>query len=140
MQIAFILDLDGVLFDSHPLHRIAWRELLREAGKEVFDAELDFIMDGATRDVTLRHFLGPLSPEQIAHYAAQKDGIPQRKENRVRTVAGIEKFLELVEAAAIPMAVASSGSKARVERMLDKHALSRRFTVVLTSDDVGDGK
>jgi beta-phosphoglucomutase-like phosphatase (HAD superfamily) len=70
MQIAFILDLDGVLFDSHPLHRIAWRELLREAGKEVFDAELDFIMDGATRDETLRHFLGPLSPEQIAHYSA----------------------------------------------------------------------
>jgi HAD superfamily hydrolase (TIGR01509 family) len=140
MRIAFIFDMDGVLFDSHPVHRMAWRELLREAGKEVSEAELDFILEGTTRDEILCHFLGPLSPEQLSHYAAQKDAIFQQKEERVQTVAGIEEFLNLVEAAAIPMAVASSGSKARVERMLQTHGLSGRFAVALTSDDVGVGK
>jgi len=140
MRIAFVFDMDGVLLDSHPVHRLSWRELLREAGKEVSDAELDFVLEGTTRDEILCHFLGPLSPEQIAHYAKQKDAIFQQKEDRVRTIAGLEEFLDLVEAAAIPMAVASSGSKARVERMLEKHGLSGRFTVVLTSDDVGVGK
>jgi len=140
MHIALIFDLDGVLFDSHPVHRMAWRELLREAGKEVSEAELNFILEGATRDEILRHFLGPLSPEQAACYAAQKDAIFQQKEDRVRTVAGLTEFLDLAESASIPMAVASSGSKSRVERMLVKHGLSRRFAVVLTSDDVGLGK
>ena len=51
-----------------------------------------------------------------------------------------DRPLDLVEGASIPMAVASSGSKARVERMLETHGLSRRFAVVLTSDDVGVGK
>jgi beta-phosphoglucomutase-like phosphatase (HAD superfamily) len=59
MCIAFIFDMDGVLFDSHPVHRIAWREPLREAGKKVSEAELDFILEGTTRDEILRHFLGP---------------------------------------------------------------------------------
>ena len=140
MRIAFVFDVDGVLFDSHPVHRLAWREILREAGKEVSEAELDFILEGTTRNEILCHFLGPLSPEQITHYATQKDAIFQQKEDRVQTVAGIEEFLDHVEAASIPMAVASSGSKARVERMLGKHGLSRRFAVVLTSDDVGVGK
>jgi beta-phosphoglucomutase len=140
MGIAFIFDMDGVLFDSHPIHRLAWRELLREAGKEVSEAELDFVLEGTTRDEILRHFLGPLSPEQIAHYATRKDTIFREEEDRVQTVAGIEEFLDLVEAAAIPMAVASSGSRLRVERMLDKHGLSGRFAAVLTSEDVGVGK
>jgi hypothetical protein len=64
----------------------------------------------------------------------------QQKEEGVQTVAGIKEFLDLAEAAAIPMAVASSGSKARVERMLDKHGLSGGLAVVLTSDDVAVGK
>jgi len=140
MRIAFVFDVDGVLFDSHPLHRIAWRKLLREAGKEVSETELDFVLEGASRDEILRHFLGPLSPQQIALYATQKDAIFRQEEDRVQTVAGLEEFLDLVGSASIPMAVASSGSKARVERMLDKHGWSGRFAVVLTSDDVGVGK
>jgi HAD superfamily hydrolase (TIGR01509 family) len=140
VRIAFVFDMDGVLFDSHPVHRIAWRELLRGAGKEVSEAELDFLLDGATRDEILRHFLGALSSEKIALYSKQKDAIFQREEDRVQTIAGLEEFLDLVEAAAIPMAVASSGSKVRAERMLDKHGLRGRFAVVLTSDDVGVGK
>jgi len=140
MRIAFVFDVDGVLFDSHPVHRLAWRELLREAGKEVSEAELDFILEGTTRDEILRHFLGPLSPQQIALYATQKDAIFRQEEDRVQTVAGLEEFLDLVGSASIPMAVASSGSKARVERLLDKHGWSGRFAVVLTSDDVGVGK
>jgi len=140
MRIAFIFDMDGVLFDSHPVHRMAWRQLMREAGKELSDAELDFVLEGTTRDEILRHFLGPLSSEQIAFYAEQKDTIFQKQEYQVQTTAGLRDFLDLLESASIPMAVASSGSKVRVERMLEKHGLSGRFAVVLTSDDVGVGK
>jgi beta-phosphoglucomutase len=140
VRIALIFDMDGVLFDSHPVHRIAWRELLRGVGKEVPEAELDFLLDGASRNEILRHFLGALSSEKIALYAKQKDAIFQREEDQVHTVAGLDRFLDLVEAAAIPMAVASSGSRVRVERMLDGHGLRGRFAVVLTSDDVGVGK
>lgn len=140
MQIAFVFDMDGVLFDSHPAHRMAWRELLWEAGREISDAELDFVMEGATREEMLRHFLGPLSPEQMAFYANRKDAIFRKEEARVSTVPGLENFLDRAESAAIPMAVASSGSRVRVQRMLEMHGLADRFPVVLTGDDVRVGK
>jgi len=106
----------------------------------VSDAELDFVLEGTTRDEILHHFLGPLSPEQIAHYARQKDAIFRHEENRVQTVPGLEEFLDLVRSASIPMAVASSASKVRVKRMLDDHGLTDRFGVILTGDDVRVGK
>jgi beta-phosphoglucomutase len=140
MRIALVFDMDGVLFDSHPLHRRAWRKLLREAGKDVSEAELEFVLEGATREEILRHFLGPLTPQQTALYARKKEAIIRQEEDRVQAIEGLEVFLDLVESASIPMAVATSASKVRVTRMLENHALADRFAAVLTGDDVPGGK
>lgn len=135
-----IFDLDGVLFDSHPVHRQAWRGVLQNAGKNASDDELDFIMSGATREEIFHHFLGPLSSEQIATYAQQKDTIVRNEEHQVRTVPGIEAFLDMVESAHFPKAVATSASKVRANRILEKHGMAARFNAVITSDDVRKGK
>lgn len=135
-----IFDLDGVLFDSHPVHRRAWREFLRGLGRMVSDEELDFILDGAKREEILRHFLGPLSRKQTASYVARKESIFRSEEESLRTVDGLEEFLSTVEDAAIPKLVATSASKARAGRMLQKHGLTDRFTAIITGDDVPSGK
>jgi HAD superfamily hydrolase (TIGR01509 family) len=140
MRIALVFDMDGVLFDSHPLHRSAWRELLREAGKDVSEAELEFVLEGATREEILSHFLGPLTPQQATLYARKKEAIFRQEEARVQAIEGLEEFLDLVESASIPMAVATSASRLRVTRMLENHALADRFAAVLTGDDVPGGK
>jgi HAD superfamily hydrolase (TIGR01509 family) len=140
MRIALVFDMDGVLFDSHPLHRSAWRELLQEAGKDVSEAELEFVLEGTTREEILHHFLGSLTPQQVALYARKKEAIFRREESRVQTIKGLEVFLDLMESASIPMAVASSASKMRVTRMLENHTLADRFAAVLTGDDVPNGK
>jgi beta-phosphoglucomutase len=140
MGIALVFDMDGVLFDSHPVHLSAWRELLRGAGKEVSDAELEFVLEGPTREQILHHFLGPLTPQQAALYAIQKEALFQQEEDRVQAIEGLEAFLDLVESASIPTAVATSASRRRVTRMLENHALADRFAAVLTGDEVPGGK
>ena len=135
-----IFDLDGVLFDSHPVHRKAWREVLQKAGKDTSDDELDFIMSGATREEIFHHFFGPLTSKQIATYTQQKDAIVRNEEHQVRTIAGVEAFLDLVESADLPKAVATSASKARAKRILEKHGMATRFSAVITGDDVRKGK
>lgn len=140
MKIALVFDMDGVLFDSHPVHQSAWRELLRGVGKEVSDVDLEFVLDGATREEILHHFLGPLTPQQATLYAKQKEAIFRQKEDRVQAIEGLELFLDLVEAASIPMAVATSASRMRATRMLANHALAERFAAVVTGDDVPGGK
>src|SRR5579872_6814135 len=140
MQIALIFDVDGVIFDSHPVHLRVWRTLLQETGRSVSDAELEYTLEGSTRDEAFRHFWGQLSPQQIESYSSRKNAMFRELEGMVETVKGLEKFLDLVEAAAIPKAIASSGSKERVLRMLDRHGLINRFATVLTGDDVRVGK
>lgn len=132
--------MDGVLFDSHPIHKRAWGELLRSVGKIVSDEELDFIMTGATREEILQHYLGPLNAEQLAVYGKQKELMFRSEEHDLRTIEGLEAFLDLVETAAIPKIIATSASRIRAKRMLDKHELTDRFKAIVTSDDVPKGK
>ena len=140
MAFGLIFDMDGVLFDSHPAHRKVWRELLQSLGKPVSDGELDFIMDGARREEILRHFLGPLSPEQITAYTKHKEALFRKEEEDLQTVQGLKSFLGRTESASIPKVVATSASRARTRRMLDRHGLRNRFKAIVTADEVRKGK
>jgi beta-phosphoglucomutase-like phosphatase (HAD superfamily) len=42
-----VFDMDGVIIDSHPAHRLAWKSFLRSLGREACDEELDFILVAA---------------------------------------------------------------------------------------------
>jgi beta-phosphoglucomutase len=140
MARGLIFDLDGVIFDSHPVHRKAWRGLLQKAGRQTSDDELDFIMDGATREELLHHFLGPLSPKEIASYARLKEAMFQNEEHHLQMIGGLEAFLDLVEIARLPKVVATSASRSRARRILEQHKLTARFAAVITGDDVRKGK
>src|SRR5690242_18459217 len=72
---AVIFDFDGVVVDSHPAHRQAWKAFFRSLEMEVPDAELAFIQEGRKREDVLRHFLGDITPEQVESYGARKDAI-----------------------------------------------------------------
>jgi HAD superfamily hydrolase (TIGR01509 family) len=135
-----IFDLDGVLFDSHPVHKRAWRSLLQSLGRSVSDEELDFILDGAKREEILLHFLGPLSGAQASAFSAWKDSMVLTEENNIHPMKGLEAFLDLLGEAAILKAVATSASKARAQRMLERCNLAYRFAAVFTGDDVSSGK
>src|ERR1700746_3683034 len=67
-----VFDLDGVIVDSHPLHKHAWRAFLASVGKEVSDADLDFIFEGRKRREILIHFLGELSDSDIQRFGNKK--------------------------------------------------------------------
>jgi len=140
MTRGMIFDMDGVLFDSHPVHRKAWCEVLHDLGKAVSDEELDFILDGPTRDQILQHFFGALPQGQILSYVQKKDLLFRREEENLRIVDGVQSFLETAEAAGIPRVIATSASKTRAERMLRRYGLIHRFAAVITGDDVSNGK
>src|SRR5438477_6622129 len=81
-----------------------------------------------------------LSAEQTAHYGALKDAILKDSMPAPKTVAGLEHFMEQIKDAGLPMAVASSASRTRVESALGRLNLASSFQVVITGDDVTQGK
>jgi len=135
-----IFDFDGVIVNSHAAHIKAWKEVLLSKGKTLSDADLSFVREGAKREEILRHFLGELSPEQITSYGIEKDKLFQASARELKLVPGFTGFLLQLDSAALPSAVATSGSRSRVEQTLENLNLGKRFRAVVTGNDVERGK
>jgi len=140
MLQAVIFDLDGVIVDSHSAHRRAWKTFLRSMGKDASDKQLEFVLEGHKRETILRHFLGDLNEDQVKHYGARKEALFKDAAPELKTVAGVHEFLTQCEDSGLQLALASSASRRRAEYILDHLDLKRRFSVVLTGDDVDQGK
>jgi len=140
MLAGIIFDFDGVIVDSHPVHIEAWKALFSAMGKAVGDEQLSFVTEGAKREEILRRFLGDLTPEQIKLYGEEKERLYQAHASELKLVRGVTGFLRQVDAAGVPSAVATSGSRNRVERTLKTFGLLGRFHAIVTAEDVARGK
>jgi len=135
-----IFDFDGVIVDSHPVHSRAWKKFLDSVGRTVSEEQLQFVLDGRKRDDILRHFMGELDADQIVEYGRRKEQFFRDEAAHVRTIDGLRGFLEDLEFEQLALAIASSGSRSRIHFLLDMLGLKKLFRVVLTGDEVEQGK
>jgi len=140
MLRAAIFDMDGVIVDSHPVHKKTWRKFLESLGKEIDEEDLNFIMEGRKREEILRHFLGDLSNEQVRILGHQKEQFFREESADIKVIEGLREFLQQLSEAKIRLAVASSGSNGRVNYLLDSLNLRHYFQAIVTGDEVMYGK
>ena len=135
-----IFDMDGVLIDSHPAHRKAWREFFQSLGKDVSDQELEFVLDGRKRSEILRHFLGDMPECVLGEYGRRKDELFQGMAFEVKPVPGVVEFVEDLIRQRIKLGLATSASKSRTLSTLRHLHLTDCFATVVTGDDMPEGK
>jgi HAD superfamily hydrolase (TIGR01509 family) len=140
MLRGIVFDMDGVIIDSHPAHRLAWKGFLDSVGRETREEELDFILEGCKRAEILRHFLGELAPEQITEYGNRKDKLLQEHVDAIQPMPGVVELLSHLSQAGIPRAVATSASRRRAYGTLEELGLVSYFQAIVTGDDVAEGK
>lgn len=135
-----VFDFDGVIVDSHPVHVRAWKRFLDSVDRTATEEQLQFVLDGRKREDILRHFMGELSEEQIIEYGCRKEKFFREEARHVRTTNGVLAFLEDLECEHLTLAIASSGSRSRIDFLLERLDLKNTFRVVVTGDDVEQGK
>lgn len=135
-----VFDMDGVVIDSHPAHRAAWKAFLGAVGKPVLDSDLDIILDGGKREEILKHFLGDLSPQQIEQYGSLKDEILRNRTTRLEPITGVIEFLNELCNSSVRVALATSASRQRTLDTLNELQLTHYFEAIVTGDDVAAGK
>src|SRR5215469_1288943 len=140
MLRGIIFDLDGVLIDSHPAHMRAWKLFLSSLGREVSDEELEVVLEGQKREDILRHFLGELTEQQVRQYGAQKEALFRSSVPEIKITVGLPEFLRQTATSGLAMALASSGSRARVEYLVKELGFHQYFPAIVTGDDVTTGK
>ncbi len=142
MTEAVIFDMDGVLIDSGAHHRAAWRALLAELGEEPAHPEYWRLTIGRPSEEALPLLLGRRVPEHESWHLARRkrDLYVDFARAGMVPVAGVREFVAALSRLGIPRAVGTSASRFDVDRMLAGVGLRRHFDVIVTADDVTQGK
>ncbi|HHI68391.1 MAG TPA: HAD family phosphatase [Planctomycetes bacterium] len=140
-QKGVLFDMDGVLVDSGPIHREAWKRLAREAGRPMEDSFFDRVF-GMRNEEILEELLGPgLDRERKAALGKRKEEIYRAlARERLAPAPGAAELVAALEKAGFRLALASSGPRANVELMLDVTGLGREMETYVSAEDVERGK
>ena len=133
---AFLLDLDGTLVDSEPLHRASYEAWFAHRGWELPDLA---IFTGRRAEDVFAVEPGPWSGLDPA--ALAREVVPFVPDDLPTPVPGARDLLVAARAAGVPLAIVTSAGPPWVERSLE--ALDLDLTavdVVVTARDVVDGK
>lgn len=139
---AIIFDMDGVIVDSER----HWQEL---------EAELLPSLVPTWQPSDLRKILG-MSMDDIYRFLVEEHHFSQPKqqflalyqqleidiyEHRAALIEGVAEAFVTLRDAGLPLAIASSGGKQRIARVLKRFGLQETFQEVVSADDVaGIGK
>ena len=134
---AFIFDMDGVIVDSNPLHRLAWEAFNRRYGLETTE-EMHQRMYGRRNDQIVRDFYGEaLSEEEVAARGFAKEALyREMAAGRLEAMLAPGLLEFLVKYQDVPKAVASNAEPANVEFVLDRAGLRQYFRVIVDGHQV----
>jgi len=138
---AVIFDMDGVLADTGPWHRLAWEQLAAENGittDEQFFAEQ---FGKVNREILPLLFRRDLADDELHRFGARKEEIFRGLyRDRVEPLPGVIGLTRTLGVGGFRLAVGSSGPRRNVAMVLDGIGLSRRLSAVITGEDVSRGK
>jgi HAD superfamily hydrolase (TIGR01509 family) len=136
-----VFDLDGVIVDSEPVHERATDEYLAGLGATVDQGLRDDMMGRRVRELTdaIAARLG-LPPREVL---AQREAIFWRMLDEgegPRPMPGLHTAIARLSGAGLPLAVATSGTRAYVEHVLERLGVRGAFKAVVSGEDVVNGK
>jgi beta-phosphoglucomutase family hydrolase len=130
--LALIFDMDGVIVNSNPVHREAWKRYNLRFGIVTDEAMLERMYGKHNDDIVRDYFGDHLSAEEIAAHGRGKERLyremmASRLEQSL--VPGIRQFL--ARHAALPLAVATNAEPANVSFVLDAAGMRESFRIVV---------
>jgi HAD superfamily hydrolase (TIGR01509 family) len=138
---AILFDCDGTLVDTMPAHYRSWQEVLRAAGvpeELAYDRFCmwggmagDLVAEEICRELSLPHPPTELADQKRTHFMGRDHDHP--------LIEPVVEFARLI-AQTHPVAVVSGGNRKTVDRTLADAELTDLFHVVVTPEDVAQGK
>ena len=133
---AVVFDMDGVLFDTETLYEQAALAAGREIGIDMTSAFFRSTVGSpwpVVRQRMLDHFGPDLEVDRVA--AASARVFRELCETQSLLKPGVLELLDLLDERGLPRAVATSSSRATVERHLQRYALAGRFQGIAAHGD-----
>ncbi len=139
---AVIFDLDGTLIDNNAYHIKAFKAFYDKIGKPFTIEEYKQHINGrVNREIFDYVFNTTLSPEQSEAYTNEKEGLYRELyAAHIKPIDGLIDFLEALEQAKIPKAIATSGVIPNINFMFEHIPIRNYFHSVIDSTQITIGK
>lgn len=141
-SLAFIFDMDGVIVDTNPYHKIALREFAAKYGYSLSEEELIKKIYGRTNKEWIPNlFERSLTEEEVARFGEVKEKLfRDLYEKDIEEVAGLSRFLEQAFQLDIKMAIGTSAPRSNVDFVLQHTGIGKFFSIILDESHVTHGK
>lgn len=141
MELAVLFDMDGVIVDSNPYHKLAFEAFLKRHNVYLTDDELKTRVYGRTNPEIMRFiFKEDFTTQKGEEWADEKEAIFRELYKEVSPVKGLVSFLQTLKSHKIKTAVGTSAPKLNLDFILEKTGLRQYFDALLHSSDVQHGK
>jgi beta-phosphoglucomutase len=139
---AVIFDLDGTLIDNNAYHIKAFQAFYHKIGKPFTTEEYKQHINGrVNREIFDYVFNTTLSPEQSEAYTNEKEALYRELyAEHIKPIDGLINFLEELEKAKIPKAIATSGIIPNINFMFEHVPIKNYFYSVIDSTQIAQGK
>lgn len=141
-KFAVLFDMDGVIVDTNPAHKIAILKFCDTHNKRLSDEELVKYIWGRTNKEWIRYLFGEdTSDAQLKVYADEKELLFRTiYEPDVKLLNGLQAFLDMLKQNNIPMAVGTSAPRTNVDFIFKHTGIEKYFDAVLDEAFVTIGK
>jgi len=140
-SVAVIFDMDGVIIDSNPYHKISLRQFCEKYGYHLSDGELVSKIYGRTNKDWIASLFGALTKEELTNYGEEKEALFREVyKNDISALKGLPEFLKSLKDKNIPIAIGTSAPRSNVDFVLSHTGLEDYFSVILDESDVVKGK
>ncbi|SHL09832.1 HAD family hydrolase [Hymenobacter psychrotolerans] len=133
-----IFDMDGVIVDTEPVHRYAYYRHFEELGIEVSDDEYAGFTGRSTKNVyqhlkdkhALQHPVQELVMSKREFFNRAFDEKPD-----LELLGGVRQLIEELHQHGIQLVLASSASRATIDRVMQRFALNPYFSHLVSGED-----
>jgi HAD superfamily hydrolase (TIGR01509 family) len=140
-DFAVIFDMDGVIVDTNPHHKIAIQQFCADHGIQLNELTFQHKIYGRTNRDWITNVFGDITIEQRDAYAREKEALFRKiYEPDIKPVPGLIEFLDLLVANRIPRAIATSAPPENVEFIVKKTGIRKYFDIILDERNVLHGK
>lgn len=141
-QFALLFDMDGVIIDSNPAHKITIQQFCKKYDKNLSDDEMRQHIYGRTNKEWIRHLFGEDLPvDQLKKYADEKEALFREFYKKdVKPLTGLIDFLKLLQTNNIPLAIGTSAPPENVQFVFENMDIQKYFSAVLDENSVTVGK
>jgi beta-phosphoglucomutase family hydrolase len=132
-----IFDMDGVLFNSEPIHLRSWQKTIKPLQIMLPDEwflEWIGIPDQKLAEYILRHYPVSLTPEQLL--GRKRKAYRTISSKSLKAFPGIKTGLKALSKKGISVALATTTLRKEAEHILSCTGLQKYFTHRVTGDDV----